>query len=271
MNAEAIATATARWLKNRALRYLAQREYSRCELRARVLRAYMLRGAEDLLRNKSPFRDACGRAHCSVARCCHGTAMTPPHAQDLRKVHPVGRIDNTACVYGEEITTTLGAFCVSPDALDCIPTHPPQKGTCSQASPERCACSDNEQLGVEQVHAALDAVLDELQAQAYLCDERFVASRLRLRQARLGAQRIQAELRTHGLALSELQKQALQSSELERARAIWSRKFDEAPTQAQQYAKQARFLQGRGFSSDVIRQVLRAAGSAQPIDENADH
>jgi regulatory protein len=159
--------AHVRWLKVRALRYLAQREHSRSELRARVLR---------VTERLAPFADA------------------PP---DL-----------------------------------------------------------------EQVHAAVDAVLDELQAQAYLCNERFVESRLRTRQARFGTQRIQAELRTHGVSLSDAQKQDLQRSEFERAWAVWSRKFDEAPTGPQSYAKQARFLQNRGFSSDVIRLVLRVAGAA---------
>jgi regulatory protein len=156
--------AYVRWLRARALRYLAQREHSRSELRTRVLRI-----AEHLAPSTTALTDA------------------------------------------------------------------------------------------GQVHAALDAVLDELQAQAYLCHERFVESRLRTRQVRFGMQRIQAELRTHGVSLSDAQKQDLQRSEFERAWAIWSRKFDEAPSQPQQYAKQARFLQNRGFSSDVICQVLRAA------------
>jgi type VI secretion system protein ImpH len=43
--------------------------------------------------------------------------------QDLRKAVPTRRIDDTVPRYGEEITTTLGSFCVSPmdDALGLFP------------------------------------------------------------------------------------------------------------------------------------------------------
>ena len=54
-----------------------------------------------------------------------------------------------------------------------------------------------------------------------------------------------------------------------RAAAIWHSKFGHAPRDAREWARQARFLQGRGFSGEVIRRLLkemdelpRNAGSA---------
>ena len=46
-------------------------------------------------------------------------------------------------------------------------------------------------------------------------------------------------------------------AELTRARDLWTRKFGAAPADRREWAKQARFMQARGFSTDVIRHLLR--------------
>jgi regulatory protein len=120
--------------------------------------------------------------------------------------------------------------------------------------------------------AQVDAALDWLEAHNYLSQERFVESRVHARAARFGNLRIRRELAQHAVALSPEAAQSLQASELERARAVWARKFPVPSVDAAGRAKQARFLAGRGFSPDVIRQVLRSAGRA-PVaeDEFAEH
>jgi regulatory protein len=50
--------------------------------------------------------------------------------------------------------------------------------------------------------------------------------------------------------------------ELERARTVWRKKFPGAPVDAQEWARQARFLQSRGFASDVIRRLLKEPSGA---------
>ncbi len=51
---------------------------------------------------------------------------------------------------------------------------------------------------------------------------------------------------------------ALKDGELEAARAVWRRKFKALlPTDAAERAKQARFLLGRGFSTETITKLLR--------------
>ena len=82
---------------------------------------------------------------------------------------------------------------------------------------------------------------------------------LRAHIVRFGAQRIAHELREKGLsdaAIAGAQLQ-LQASELDAARVVWMKKFGVAPANARDKARQMRFLQGRGFSLDIIRRVLR--------------
>jgi regulatory protein len=38
---------------------------------------------------------------------------------------------------------------------------------------------------------------------------------------------------------------------------VWSRKFSAAPGDAREWARQARFLQSRGFATDIIRRLLK--------------
>lgn len=108
---------------------------------------------------------------------------------------------------------------------------------------------------------AIEALLDSLVAEGYLSEARFVESRLHVRSNRFGLQRIQQELAQHGLKLEPAQQAALKSTELERAREVWHRRFGSDPaTDADARARQTRFMLARGFGADVIRQLLRGAG-----------
>jgi regulatory protein len=115
--------------------------------------------------------------------------------------------------------------------------------------------------------AQVDAVLDWLAAHHYLSEARFVESRVHARAARFGNLRIRHELAQHDVALSPEAALALKTSELERARAVWARKFAAAPASAAERARQQRFLAGRGFSAEVIRQLLRDAARAPTSDD----
>jgi regulatory protein len=79
------------------------------------------------------------------------------------------------------------------------------------------------------------------------------------RSARYGAARIEHELVGKGLDPQAISKamSALQGSELERARAIWVRKFREPSQELKEQARQMRFLMGRGFSPEVAQKVTR--------------
>jgi len=107
------------------------------------------------------------------------------------------------------------------------------------------------------MQANVDALLEWLAAQGHLSEARFVEARVRTRAARLGNLRIHQELAQHGLELSPEVAQALKDSEFARARQVWARKFEAAPDDAAARAKQMRYLTSRGFSSEVIRRLLR--------------
>ena len=50
----------------------------------------------------------------------------------------------------------------------------------------------------------------------------------------------------------------LRATELERARAVWQKKFGAPAADTAARARQARFLAARGFAADVVRRVLNA-------------
>ncbi|HXU93425.1 MAG TPA: recombination regulator RecX [Gallionella sp.] len=111
----------------------------------------------------------------------------------------------------------------------------------------------------------LDALLDDLATRGWLSDERAATQLVHARRGRFGAQRIAHELRQKGFsenliadALPELKE-----GELETARAVWQKKFGVPPRDAKEKARQARFLQSRGFSMDVVFKILRSAGGSE--------
>ena len=111
----------------------------------------------------------------------------------------------------------------------------------------------------EETEGQLDALLDALQAQGFLSDERAAASLVHRRAARLGTQRLRQELQAKGLGASTVDAalEGLGGTELERARVLWERKFGAPASDASGRARQMRFLLARGFASDTVRRVVR--------------
>jgi regulatory protein len=126
----------------------------------------------------------------------------------------------------------------------------------SRSELERKLASHEEEPG------QLRRVLDELEAKGFIDHQRVADSVVHRRAAKLGAMRVRQELQAKGLD-AELVSQtvaALKHTELERARAVWRRKFEVPAADAAARGKQARFLAARGFDGEVIRRVL-AGGS----------
>ena len=104
----------------------------------------------------------------------------------------------------------------------------------------------------------LDAVLDTLQNERLLSDARDAAQRVVARAGRYGNARLKQELRQKGVADDEIAAALPEGGdETERCRAVWLRKFGDLPQTPEERAKQMRFLQYRGFSSEAIRRTLR--------------
>ena len=115
-------------------------------------------------------------------------------------------------------------------------------------------------LAGEATNDEIDAVLADLATTGLLSDERTAASYLRSNSARFGAAKLKHSLRVKGAdddTIVAAMEAADMPDEIERARAIWLRKFRIAPQNQKEWARQARFLQSRGFSSDVIRRLLK--------------
>lgn len=115
-------------------------------------------------------------------------------------------------------------------------------------------------LAPQGTQEEIDAVIAELQATQMQSDSRAAESYVRSHAARLGASRLRQNLKTRGVTgeLIDAQLQpGLLPDELERARSVWARKFAAVPADAREWARQARFLQGRGFAGDVIRKLLK--------------
>jgi regulatory protein len=119
------------------------------------------------------------------------------------------------------------------------------------------------------IAAQVDALLDRLQSEGLLSEQRFIESRVRVRAASLGTRRIQLELARHGLKLPAQPLQQMRDSELQRAAQLWRRKFGVAPLDARERARQARFLAGRGFSAEVIAKLL-GGRRAPPMTDTDD-
>ena len=115
------------------------------------------------------------------------------------------------------------------------------KLTAAQASPEE----------VEQA-------LAQLEAKGLVDDARVVETLVNRRSGKLGASRLRQELQAKGVS-AELVAETmagLKGSELARAQAVWQKKFGQLAATSAERNKQARFLASRGFSGDVVRQVV---------------
>lgn len=105
----------------------------------------------------------------------------------------------------------------------------------------------------------LDGLLDEFRQRGWISDARYVDQMVHARKSKYGSLKVAHELRSRGVAgeLVEKAVKEMQEQELETARELWLKKFGVHPVNREEWAKQARFLQGRGFNTDTIRTVLR--------------
>jgi regulatory protein len=105
----------------------------------------------------------------------------------------------------------------------------------------------------------IPALLDFLEKNNWLSQERFSESLVNRRAARFGASRIVAELQSHGIGgekLAEL-KTGLKEDETARAVEVWRRKFNQVAQTPEERMKQTRFLMQRGFSGRAVQTALK--------------
>jgi regulatory protein len=110
-------------------------------------------------------------------------------------------------------------------------------------------------------HAEADeiaALLDALERERLLSDDRFAESLRNTRQGRYGSLRLKQELRDKGVAAGRIAQEVelARASDLAAARAVWEKKFGAPPENAKDRARQMRFLLGRGFPMEVAARVV---------------
>ena len=107
---------------------------------------------------------------------------------------------------------------------------------------------------------AVEEVLDVLLSRKQLSDERFAEERARSLSRKYGAAKIRQDLKSKGVSDEIVDRIASAEDEMERARAILARKYRVPATTREERARRGRFLQGRGFSYDVIKRALNLEG-----------
>ena len=113
----------------------------------------------------------------------------------------------------------------------------------------------------------VDAVIARMGELGLQSDSRYAEAFVRGKAARFGASRLRSELARRGIE-RDLIEQAIENecveSEVERARQVLRSRFSVAPADPREWARQARFLQTRGFAPELIRKLLK-----EPFDESA--
>jgi regulatory protein len=106
---------------------------------------------------------------------------------------------------------------------------------------------------------SLESLLDGLERDGWLSNERFVESVVHRRASRMGGSRIISELKRHAVGDTLIGETAdkLAQTETARAQAVWEKKYGVLPETPAERAKQARFLAARGFSSGTIGKILK--------------
>ena len=118
----------------------------------------------------------------------------------------------------------------------------------------------------EEEPGQIERVLDDLQAKDFISEARVVASVINRRAASLGGARLRQELQAKGIDAQRVRDAVaeLKDTELERAQAVWRKRFGEAAADTKQWARQVRFLMARGFAAEVVRRVVPPAPPAPP-------
>ena len=113
-----------------------------------------------------------------------------------------------------------------------------------------------EQAGFDS--SDIQPLLDKFEQKSWLSDQRFAESYVADHRARSGSIKLAYDLRQRGVrdSIIEAVLSDNRDSEIERAREVWKKKFGSLPADAAEKSRQMRFMQSRGFTSDIIRRAI---------------
>lgn len=123
------------------------------------------------------------------------------------------------------------------------------------------------EVDVEAHYQMVEDVLADFKQRGWLSEQRFTEQVIHARKQKFGSARIAHELREKGIA-EEVVAAAIvdvKADDFTNACHVWRKKYKVAPQNRDEWAKQARFLQSRGFGFDIVKQVLN---NAKELNQN---
>jgi regulatory protein len=106
----------------------------------------------------------------------------------------------------------------------------------------------------------LNGVLAVLKQKNQLSEERFAEERARRLSRKYGTARIRQDLKAKGVSEELISRFSSSENEMQKAKEILERKYRTPASTREEKAKRMRFLQSRGFSSEIIFKLLSARG-----------
>jgi regulatory protein len=114
-------------------------------------------------------------------------------------------------------------------------------------------------LATGAARGEVDAVLERFAELGYLSDERYAHATARQKEGSYSKRAIGAALKAKGVSAeaSAAAIAGIDADDHATLVALWRRRFGRAPADEREKARQARFLQSRGFSLSAILKLLR--------------
>jgi len=104
----------------------------------------------------------------------------------------------------------------------------------------------------------VSGILESLAQRKQLSEARFAEERARQLSRKYGAARIRQDLKAKGVSEELISRFSSSENEMQKAREILERKYRTPAATREEKAKRMRFLQSRGFSSEIIFKLLSA-------------
>ena len=104
----------------------------------------------------------------------------------------------------------------------------------------------------------LQNLISGLTQKNQLSEERFAEERARRLSRKYGAARIRQDLKSKGVSEELISRFSSSENEMQKAKEILERKYRTPAATREEKAKRMRFLQSRGFSSEIIFKLLSA-------------
>jgi len=104
----------------------------------------------------------------------------------------------------------------------------------------------------------LENLISGLKQKNQLSEERFAEERARRLSRKYGAARIRQDLKAKGVSEELISRFSSSENEMQKAKEILERKYRAPAATREEKAKRMRFLQSRGFSSEIIFKLLSA-------------